>query len=98
MESSIGASPACGPSLPRPTRRDKGAHLILLASDTGLPTMSLMPRTARAARGGYCYHVLNRGNRRAQVFHGDYAAFARLLRQAAAPAPMRLLAWCLIRH
>jgi len=21
-----------------------------------------MPRTARASRGGYCYHVLNRGN------------------------------------
>jgi putative transposase len=57
-----------------------------------------MPRTARAAVGGYCYHVLNRGNRRAEVFHkpDDYAAFARLLRQAAGHARMRVLAWCLM--
>ena len=36
-----------------------------------------MPRTARAAVGGLCYHVLNRGNGRQAVFHkdGDYAAF-----------------------
>ena len=41
-----------------------------------------MPRTARAAVGS-CYHVLNRGNRRGKVFHGqdDYAPFVRLLRQ-----------------
>jgi putative transposase len=43
-----------------------------------------MPRTARATVGGYCYHVINRGNERAQVFHedDDYHAFVRLLRQA----------------
>jgi hypothetical protein len=42
-----------------------------------------IPRTARAAVGGSCYHVLNRGNRQGEVFHGpdDYAAFVRLLRQ-----------------
>jgi putative transposase len=28
-----------------------------------------MPRTARASVGGLWYHVLNRGNRRAEVFH-----------------------------
>jgi putative transposase len=28
-----------------------------------------VPRTARASVGGYCYHALNRGNGRAQVFH-----------------------------
>lgn len=57
-----------------------------------------MPRTARAAVGGFCYHVINRGNRRAEVFHnsGDYAAFVRLLRTAHAHAPMRLLGWCLM--
>jgi putative transposase len=57
-----------------------------------------MPRTARAAVGGYCYHVIDRGNRRAQVFHhdGDYYAFVRLLRQACARVPMRVLAYCLI--
>ena len=42
-----------------------------------------MPRTARAAVGGSCYHALNCGNRRSQVCHGpdDSAAFVRLLRQ-----------------
>ncbi len=57
-----------------------------------------MPRTARAAVGGSCYHVLDRGNRRGQVFHGpdDYAAFVRLLRQATARIPLRVLGWCLM--
>lgn len=57
-----------------------------------------MPRTGRAAVGGYCYHVLNRGNRRVEVFHDadDYAAFVKLLRQATARAPLRVLGWCLM--
>jgi putative transposase len=57
-----------------------------------------MPRTARAAVGGYCYYTVNRGNRRAEVFHDadDYAAFAGLLREATAPVPMRVLAWGLV--
>jgi putative transposase len=57
-----------------------------------------MPRSARAAVGGYCYHVLNRCNRRGEVFHGpdDYAAFVRLLRQATARIPLRVLGWCLM--
>ena len=44
-----------------------------------------MPRTARAAVGGLCYHVINRGNARGEVFHKpeDYAAFCRLLQEAA---------------
>jgi len=57
-----------------------------------------MPRTGRAARGGYCYHVLNRGNGRSEVFHkdGDYAAFIKLLRQARERLPMRILGYCLM--
>jgi len=57
-----------------------------------------MPRHARDALGGYCYHVLNRGNARRTVFHkeGDYTAFAKLLHQAALRTEMRLLAWCLL--
>jgi putative transposase len=48
--------------------------------------------------GGYCYHVLNRGNARAEVFHhdGDFANFVQLIRQATARVPMRVLAFCLI--
>ena len=57
-----------------------------------------MPRTARASRGGYCYHVLNRGNSRSTVFHndGDYAALVQLLQEADERIPIRLLAYCLM--
>jgi putative transposase len=57
-----------------------------------------MPRTARASVGGYCYHALNRGNGRAQVFHDadDYDNFVRLLRRACSRLPMRLIAFCLM--
>jgi putative transposase len=60
-----------------------------------------MPRTARASAGNYCYHVLNRGNARQEVFHkvDDYAAFLRLIAEANDRydgAPMRLLAYCLM--
>ena len=57
-----------------------------------------MPRTARASVGGMCYHVFNRGNGRAEVFHkdDDYGAFLKLLGQASERVPMRLLAYCLM--
>jgi putative transposase len=57
-----------------------------------------MPRTARASRGNWCYHVLNRGNGRAEVFHKeeDYAAFVRLFEPACERLPMRLVGWCLM--
>lgn len=57
-----------------------------------------MPRTARATPGGYCFHVLNRGNRRAEVFHdpADYDAFAHLLAQAAARYSVRLVGFCVM--
>jgi len=57
-----------------------------------------MPRRLRAACGGYVYHVLNRSATRATLFHkpGDYAAFLKVLRQAPAFAPVRLLAFCLM--
>jgi putative transposase len=57
-----------------------------------------MPRTARAAQGGYCYHVINRGNRRAEVFHNadDYAAFYHLMRKASSKVSMRVLGYVLM--
>jgi putative transposase len=59
-----------------------------------------MPRGARDALGGYCYHVLNRGNGRRTVFHkeGDFAAFAKLLREAGERTEVRLLGWCLLSN
>jgi putative transposase len=57
-----------------------------------------MPRTARASAADHCYHVLNRGNGRAEVFHeaGDYEAFARIIAEASARLPMRVLGYCLM--
>src|SRR5882724_175324 len=57
-----------------------------------------MPRTARAAVGGVCYHVLNRGNNRAEVFHcaADYARFVALLAEAQARVPIDVFAVCLM--
>ncbi len=57
-----------------------------------------MPRTARASVGGVCYHVLNRGNARMRVFHGDedYEAFVDLLDRACERLPMRVLTYCLM--
>jgi putative transposase len=57
-----------------------------------------MPRTARACMAGYCYHVLNRGNARSEVFHKpeDYAAFLRAIHAASVRLPMPLLGYCLM--
>lgn len=57
-----------------------------------------MPRTARASVGDVCYHVLNRGNGRARVFHKpeDYARFAELLGQACERVTMRVVGWCVM--
>lgn len=57
-----------------------------------------MPRSARADRGGVCYHVLNRGNGRAQVFHKpeDYDALLHLIPDACERLPMRVLGFCLM--
>jgi REP element-mobilizing transposase RayT len=53
-----------------------------------------MPRPHRSTPAGYCYHVLNRGNARQQVFRkdADYAAFVRLFADAHERLSMRILA------
>lgn len=57
-----------------------------------------MPRTARALVDNCCYHLINRGNGRQQIFHkdGDYRAFIEVLLQARGKYSVRLLAWCLM--
>lgn len=57
-----------------------------------------MPRPLRLAPAGLCFHVINRGNGRATVFHKaeDYAAFLRILALGCERIDMRLLAWCLM--
>ena len=43
-----------------------------------------MPRIARGLTGGEIYHIINRGNRRAEVFHKkeDYEKFIDLIQEA----------------
>jgi putative transposase len=58
-----------------------------------------MGRPLRTSLGGYVYHILNRGNGRATLFHkdGDYAAFLQVLAETQTHVPtMRLLAYCLM--
>lgn len=57
-----------------------------------------MARTARASVGGICYHVINRGNGKAEVFHKpeDYQRFTEMIRESCERLPMRVVGWCLM--
>jgi len=57
-----------------------------------------MPRRARSIVAGACYHVINRGNNRATVFHdnAEYAAFIGLISDAQERIPLELFAACLM--
>lgn len=57
-----------------------------------------MPRPRRVSPDGSVQHVLNRGNRKAAIFHqdSDYEHFTNLLADAFDRIPMRLLAFCLM--
>lgn len=56
-----------------------------------------MPRRLRCCPGGLAYHVMNRSAGRATIFDdaGDYAAFERVLAEAAGrDGGMRVCAYC----
>jgi putative transposase len=57
-----------------------------------------MPRTARASQGGYCYHVINRGNARQKVFRkqADFESFVQLIHDACDRIDMRVVAYCVM--
>ena len=57
-----------------------------------------MPRRLRVADGGYVYHDLNRAVAPAALFEkdGDYAAFLRVLTEAAEWRPVRLVSYCIM--
>lgn len=57
-----------------------------------------MPRAARALADNCCYHLINRGNGRQQVFHkdGDYHTFVDVLLGARQRYRVKILAWCLM--
>jgi putative transposase len=57
-----------------------------------------MPRPPRQIHAGECYHILNRANRKAEVFHepADYAAFIALIERAQQRIKVPLFAYCLM--
>lgn len=57
-----------------------------------------MPRRPRNTPGGLVYHVLNRGVARLALFEKDedYAAFERVMIEAMAKHPTRLLSYCIL--
>jgi putative transposase len=57
-----------------------------------------MPRTARVIVANYCYHILNRGNQKARVFHepADYEQFLALIHLAQERLYLPILAACLM--
>lgn len=58
----------------------------------------MMPRVARASVGGICYHVINRGNAQATVFHtaDDYRAFLAVLAEAVERVDPRVIGYCVM--
>ena len=57
-----------------------------------------MARPPRIIAANECYHVLNRGNQKARVFHNaaDYSAFLAYIREAQERIDVPLLALCLM--
>ncbi len=57
-----------------------------------------MPRTGRFIVADYCYHVINRGNKKARVFHepADYEQFQALVYRAHERLRLPILAACLM--
>jgi len=57
-----------------------------------------MPRGLRVIAANECYHVINRGNQKARVFHSsaDYAAFLEYMREAQDRLELPVLAACLM--
>jgi len=57
-----------------------------------------MPLIPRGSNAGHAYHVLNRGNGGATVFHkdSDYAAFLDLLGAAKTRHPLKIFGFCLM--
>lgn len=57
-----------------------------------------MARKNRNPPGGYVYHVMNRGNRRATLFETDrdFLAFLEVMRESLLQVPMRIIDFCLM--
>jgi putative transposase len=63
-----------------------------------LGTFNFVPRPPRIIVPDWCYHFINRANRKAEIFHdtSDYDAFIQLTNEAQARVPIPILAMCLM--
>ena len=57
-----------------------------------------MPSQNRIAEAGFCYHAINRGNARQEIFHKpeDYEAFIRVLAEGLEKYPVELFSFSLM--
>src|SRR5687767_2963377 len=57
-----------------------------------------MPRMARIVAGGVCYHVINRGNQRARIFHceDDYRYFVLAMCKTQEKLALEIFSVCLM--
>src|SRR4051812_27645221 len=57
-----------------------------------------MPRTSRFIVANYCYHLINRANKKARIFHerADYEQFLALLYRGQQRRTVPILAACLM--
>jgi putative transposase len=57
-----------------------------------------MPRPPRLIHAGHCYHILNRANQKARIFHreSDYLHFVHLMGRAQEHVELPVLAVCLM--
>jgi len=79
-------------------RPEKGSELFVLHPAGELRILGAMPRPLRPIGDRLVYHVINRGNNRAPVFHtdGDYAAFLDALRDLKRTRPFEFFGYCLM--
>jgi len=59
-----------------------------------------MARRRRFSRGGYVYHVCNRGSRKGLILesYDDYDMFCSLVNEAREKIAMRIVAYCFLRN
>ena len=77
---------------------EKGTGYFSLLPTFRLPYPTAMPRIPRGDSAGHAYHVLNRGNGGAAIFHkdSDYAAFLDVLALAKRKFPIQVFGFCLM--
>jgi putative transposase len=73
-------------------------HGYVTNSDRALRYRLEMPRTVRSIVASHCYHLINRGNNHARVYHDshDFFAFLALIAEGQERFSLPILALCLM--